>query len=67
MSKLNSNAIEEENRENLFSGLQRRDQIVATGQNIVSKLKQEVAVLNVTNPASQSSMQLQQAQYQPKE
>lgn len=63
MSKLNSNAIEEENRENLFSGLQRRDQIVATGQNIVSKLKQEVAVLNVTKPASQSSMQLQQAQY----
>ena len=62
MNKLNPNAIEE----NLFSGLQRRDQqIMATGQNIVSKQKQE-AVLNTTNPpASQSSMQLQPAQYQP--
>ena len=65
MSKLNSNAIEEEN---MLSGPQRKDQIMATGQNIVSKLKQDVAVLNVTNPpATQSSLQLHQAQYQPKE
>ena len=66
MSKINSTAIEE----NLFTGLQRKDQIIATGQNIVPKHKPEAAVLNSnsTNQASQSSIQLQTAQYQqPKE